>query len=71
VTVAVDTLERETELVAKAESVGVEIAPLSEYWLPESETPVDDRAGLVLGFAAVPETDIASALARLRSAWQV
>ena len=71
VTVAVDTLERETELVAKAESVGVEIAPLSEYWLPESETPADDRAGLVLGFAAVPETDIASALARLRSAWQV
>lgn len=70
VTVAVDTLEREMELVAKAESVGVEIAPLSEYWLPESKTPVDDRAGLVLGFAAVPEADIASALARLQSAWR-
>lgn len=71
VTVAVDTLARETELVSKAESVGVEIAPLSEYWLPASPTPVDDRAGLVLGFAAVPEPDIASALARLRSAWRV
>jgi len=71
VTVAVDTLARETELVTKAESVGVEVAPLSEYWLPESETPVNDRAGLVLGFAAVPEADIASALTRLRGAWRV
>jgi GntR family transcriptional regulator/MocR family aminotransferase len=32
---------------------------------------MDDRAGLVLGFAAVPEADIASALARLRSVWRV
>jgi GntR family transcriptional regulator/MocR family aminotransferase len=71
VTVTVDTLERETELVARAGSVGVEVAPLSEYWLPESETPMDDRAGLVLGFAAVPEVEIKSALARLRSAWRV
>ena len=70
VTVAVDTLERETELVTKAESVGVEVAPLSEYWLPESVTPVDDRAGLVLGFAAVPAADIESALRKLREVWK-
>lgn len=70
VSVAVESLERETELVAKAESVGVEISPLSDYWLPDSETPLDKRAGLVLGFAAVPEADIASALQRLREVWR-
>jgi GntR family transcriptional regulator/MocR family aminotransferase len=70
VSVAADSIERERELVAKAESVGVEVAPLSEYWLPESDTPVDNRAGLVLGFAAVPEADIASALERLRRVWR-
>jgi GntR family transcriptional regulator/MocR family aminotransferase len=70
VSVAVDCLERERELVVKAESVGVEVAPLSEYWLPESDMPVDNRAGLVLGFAAVPEADITSALDRLRRVWR-
>ncbi|MDR9751108.1 PLP-dependent aminotransferase family protein [Pseudomonas sp. SZMC_28357] len=70
-TVAVDSLAREQQLVAKAESVGVEINPLSSYWLPDSTLPVDQRAGLVLGFAAVPEAEIASALARLRKAWSV
>ena len=69
VSVAVESLAREHELVAKAQSVGVEIAPLSEYWLPESQTPADERAGLVLGFAAVPQADIASALARLKTVW--
>lgn len=71
VSVVVDSLEREQELVAKAESVGVEVAPLSDYWLPDSVEPGDKRAGLVLGFAAVPEADIASALTRLREAWKV
>jgi GntR family transcriptional regulator / MocR family aminotransferase len=70
VSVAVDSFAREQELVAQAERVGVEVAPLSDYWLPDSEVPVDNRAGLVLGFAAVPEADIASALARLREAWK-
>jgi GntR family transcriptional regulator/MocR family aminotransferase len=70
VSVQVQNLDREQELVAKAESVGVEVAPLSEHWLPESDTPVDNRAGLVLGFAAVPEADIASALERLRTVWR-
>ena len=70
-TVAVDSLAREQQLVAQAESVGVEINPLSSYWLPDSTLPVDQRAGLVLGFAAVPEAEIASALARLRKAWSV
>ncbi|MFJ5256398.1 PLP-dependent aminotransferase family protein [Pseudomonas sp. NPDC088414] len=68
-TVAVDNVARERELIAKAESVGVEVNGLSSYWLPDSQTPADQRAGLVLGFAAVPEVDIQGALARLRSVW--
>ncbi|SEJ69624.1 PLP-dependent aminotransferase family protein [Pseudomonas sp. NFR16] len=70
VSVKVDSIERERELIAKAQGVGVEVSALSDYWLPDSETPVDNRAGLVLGFAAVPEADIASALERLRSVWR-
>jgi GntR family transcriptional regulator/MocR family aminotransferase len=70
VSVAVESLARERELVAKADSVGVEIGALSDYWLPDSDTPADKRAGLVLGFAAVPEADITSALQRLRGVWR-
>lgn len=68
-TVAVDTQARERELIEAAARVDVEINGLSSYWLPDSSTPADQRAGLVLGFAAVPEAAIESALARLRSAW--
>jgi len=68
--ICVDSVARERELIAKAESVGVEISPLSSYWLPESEEPVDNRAGLVLGFAAVPESAIAEALHKLRLIWK-
>ena len=39
---------------------------LSSYWLTGPSPPPDQRAGLVMGFAAVPEADIAQALARLR-----
>lgn len=67
--VRVASLAREQELIEKAQSVGVEINPLSDYWLPNSNEPVDDRAGLVLGFAAVPEKDIHEALDKLRRAW--
>ncbi|QXH46769.1 PLP-dependent aminotransferase family protein [Pseudomonas xanthosomatis] len=70
VKVAVDNFAREQELVARAEAVGVEVNPLSGYWLPEGEVPVDERAGLVLGFAAVPEGQIAEALMKLRKAWR-
>jgi GntR family transcriptional regulator/MocR family aminotransferase len=69
-TVSVDSLARERQLIEQAESVGVEINGLSNYWLPDSRTPVDQRAGLVLGFAAVPEPAIESALARLRQVWR-
>lgn len=69
VCVGVESLERERELIAAAASVDVEFSPLSDYWLPDSEIPVDSRAGLVLGFAAVPEADIACALKRLRQVW--
>ncbi|WP_145008198.1 PLP-dependent aminotransferase family protein [Pseudomonas oryzihabitans] len=65
----VSGLAREAELVAQAAAVGVELNPLSRYWLPGGPTPPDARAGLVLGFAAVPEARIVEALARLREAW--
>jgi GntR family transcriptional regulator/MocR family aminotransferase len=68
-TVRVSSLAREQELIAKAASVDVEINALSDYWLPDSTEPVDNRAGLVLGFAAVNEQAIAEALRRLRSVW--
>nr|WP_310121602.1 PLP-dependent aminotransferase family protein [Pseudomonas psychrotolerans] len=65
----VESLAREAELVARAAAVEVELNPLSRYWLAEGPTPPDARAGLVLGFAAVPEERIGEALARLREAW--
>jgi len=67
--VKVDSVAREQQLIAQARAAEVEIQGLSSYWLPESTTPFDERAGLVLGFSAVPEPAIASALARLREAW--
>lgn len=68
-TVRVESLSCEQQLLKQAHAVGVEINGLSSYWLPGSSTPPDQRAGLVLGFAAVPEAGIAQALARLRQAW--
>jgi GntR family transcriptional regulator/MocR family aminotransferase len=67
--VRVDSLARERELIAAAEQVGVELNGLSHYWLADSTTPADARAGLVLGFAAVPEAQTAQALQALRRAW--
>ena len=69
--VRVDSLARERQLIAAAERAGVEINGLSSYWLPDSDTPPDQRAGLVLGFAAVPEADIQRALQALREAWKI
>jgi GntR family transcriptional regulator/MocR family aminotransferase len=59
---------RERELIARAAAVGVELNALSDYWLPDTPLPVDKRAGLVLGFAAVNEAAIAQAQARARRA---
>jgi len=70
VKVDVDNFALEQELVARAEGVGVEVTPLSHFWLADSSVPVDKRAGLVLGFAAVPEGEIAEALLKLRKAWR-
>lgn len=69
-TVRVDSLAREQALVEQAASVGVEVNGLSSYWLPGSCTPEDQRAGLVLGFAAVPEARISQALKCLAQAWR-
>ncbi|MBV4461204.1 PLP-dependent aminotransferase family protein [Pseudomonas sp. COR58] len=69
-TVPVDSVARERELVEKARSAGVEVNGLSGYWLPDPSPPADRRAGLVLGFAAVPEPAIAAALARLGTVWR-
>src|SRR5690349_818522 len=70
-TVPVDSVARERELIELAQSVDVEINGLSSYWLPDSAMPMDQRAGLVLGFAAVPEKAIESALERLSRVWKV
>ena len=68
-TVRVDSVARERELIEQAASVDVEINGLSSYWLPDSSSPENERAGLVLGFAAVPEVAIEAALVRLRGVW--
>ncbi len=68
-TIPVESLAREQELVMKAEEAGVELNALSHYWLSDSEAPVDNRAGLVLGFAAVDEGSTINALKVLRRAW--
>ena len=65
VMVRVQSLAREQELLAQAARVGVEINGLSSYCLGDGPP---QHAGLVLGFAAVPEAAIADALARLRRA---
>ncbi|MCO7518622.1 MULTISPECIES: PLP-dependent aminotransferase family protein [unclassified Pseudomonas] len=70
VKVDVDNFAREQALVAQAQAVGVEVNPLSSFWLEDSQVPVDNRAGLVLGFAAVPQAQVADALMRLRRAWK-
>lgn len=69
--VRVDGMARERTLLAAAARVGVELNGLSRYWLAEGEEPEDRRAGLVLGFAAVPEDEIGRALAALRGAWGI
>ncbi|MFJ2692260.1 PLP-dependent aminotransferase family protein [Pseudomonas sp. NPDC087336] len=69
-TVAVDTLAREQALIEAAASVDVEINGLSNYWLADSNNTPDQRAGLVLGFAAVPEEAIRAALERLNKVWR-
>ncbi len=69
-TVKVQSIDREQQLIEQAARVDVEISGLSHYWLPDSTTPQDQRAGLVLGFAAVPEAAIKAALALLQQAWR-
>ncbi|UII71522.1 PLP-dependent aminotransferase family protein [Pseudomonas sp. HN11] len=68
-TVRVDSLAREQQLLEQASTADVEVNGLSSYWLTDSTVPADQRAGLVLGFAAVPEPAICQALQRLRKAW--
>lgn len=71
VKVDVSTAEREAELVQLAADAGVDIQPLSSYWLPSSDAPVDKRAGLVLGFAGIDEHAIRAAVSRLKTAWRL
>ena len=66
-----DSLAREQALIAAAARVGVEINALSVQWLPEGNTAPDQRGGLVMGFAAVPEQAIFEALQALRRAWKL
>ena len=69
--IKVASLARERELITAARAAGIEMNPLSDYWLPGSETAEDARAGLVLGFAAVPEAQIVEAVQTLRRAWKL
>ena len=68
--VRVDSLARERALIAAAAAAGMEVSALSDYWMDDSSVAPDDRAGLVLGFAAVPEARIDEALRALRKAWR-
>jgi len=68
VTVPVDSVGRERELIAQATRAGVEINGLSSYWLPTTLAS-NVRAGMVLGFAAVPPAAMGCALASLAKAW--
>ncbi|MFR0673829.1 PLP-dependent aminotransferase family protein [Enterobacterales bacterium AW_CKDN230030176-1A_HGKHYDSX7] len=70
VKVDVESLALEQALVESARAAGVEINPLSGYWTGPVETAADRPTGLVLGFAAVPESAIADATMRLRKAWR-
>lgn len=69
--VRVESLARERELIGTARAAGVEMNGLSDYWLEGSTEPDDARAGLVLGFAAVPEAQIVEAVRTLRRVWGV
>ncbi|QNH06612.1 PLP-dependent aminotransferase family protein [Pseudomonas sp. B11D7D] len=69
--IKVESLARERELIGAARAAGIEMNPLSDYWLPGSETAEDARAGLVLGFAAVPEAQIVEAVQTLHRAWRL
>lgn len=69
--IRVESLARERELIGAARAAGIEMNPLSDYWLPDNETAEDARAGLVLGFAAVPEAQIVEAVQTLRRAWKL
>jgi GntR family transcriptional regulator/MocR family aminotransferase len=68
-TVPVDSLARERELIEQATAVGVEINGLSSYSLPNSSGSAQPLTGLVLGFAAVPEAQISLALEYLGQVW--
>lgn len=69
--VPVAGVARERELLSAAHAAGVEMNGLSDYWLEGQATRERVRAGLVLGFAAVPEAQIAAALVSLRKAWKL
>lgn len=52
----VETVRPEAEVVAELAGWGVRVSPLSQYW------SAADRTGIVFGFGAVRETELAEAL---------
>jgi len=56
----VQTERPETELVDALAARGVQVSPLSEYWSGNST-----RSGIVFGFGAITEQDLATALATI------
>ena len=61
--------KEEIALIAAAAAAGVEIDPLTRFWLPDSP-PASHRHGLVMGFGGIDEAAIAVAISALQQAWR-
>lgn len=59
----VETERPEADVVARLAAAGVEVSPLSEYWSGSGNRP-----GIVFGFGAVSEAELATALALVADA---
>ena len=59
----VETVRPETEVVAALARSGVRVSPLSQYWSGPST-----RSGIVFGFGAVSEDELARGLGLIASA---
>lgn len=68
VTIRLPSHEREQELIAKAAEVGIEITPLSSLWLSNAPESIN-HFGLILGFAGIIESDIVTAVLKLKQVW--
>lgn len=56
----VETVRPEAEVVAELAAAGVQVSPLSSYW-----SGADGRGGIVFGFGAATDAELARGLARI------